>query len=71
MENACPSMSQLPAFHQAGRQVLDKINQVRDEFGITVILAEQDVRRALKLGDSLLANGKGALRKAARITGIP
>ena len=51
--------------------VLDKINQVRDEFGITVILAEQDVRRALKLGDSLLANGKGALRKAARITGTP
>ena len=34
--------------------------QVRDDFGITVVLVEQNVKRALKLGDYvyLLANGK-------------
>ena len=41
-------------------EVLSKIRQMRDEFGISVILVEQNVRRALRLGDSvyLLANGK-------------
>lgn len=41
-------------------EVLDKIKQIRDEFGITAILVEQNVRRALKMGDYvyLLANGK-------------
>jgi len=41
-------------------EVLLKIKQMRDEFGITVILVEQNVRRALNLGDTvyLLANGK-------------
>jgi branched-chain amino acid transport system ATP-binding protein len=42
-------------------EVLTKIKQMRDEFGITIILVEQNVKRALKLGDYayLLANGKG------------
>ena len=42
-------------------EVLEKIKQMRDEFGITIILVEQNVKRALKLGDYayLLANGKG------------
>jgi len=33
---------------------------MRDEFGITIILVEQNVKRALNLGDFvyLLANGK-------------
>ena len=33
---------------------------MQDEFGITIILVEQNVKRALKLGDYvyLLANGK-------------
>ena len=41
-------------------EVLAKITQLRDEFGITVILVEQNVRRALKVCDYayLLANGK-------------
>ena len=41
-------------------EVLAKIRQMRDEFGISVILVEQNVKRALKIGDSayLLANGK-------------
>lgn len=41
-------------------EVMEKIKQVRDEFGITVILVEQNVRRALKMGDYvyLLAGGK-------------
>ena len=41
-------------------QVLSKIKQMRDDFGITVVLVEQNVKRALKLGDYvyLLANGK-------------
>jgi len=41
-------------------EVLSKIKQMRDEFGITIILVEQNVKRALKLGDYvyLLANGK-------------
>jgi branched-chain amino acid transport system ATP-binding protein len=41
-------------------EVLSKIKQVRDEFGITIILVEQNVKRALKIGDYvyLLANGK-------------
>ena len=52
-------------------EVLDKINRVRDEFGITVILVEQDVKRALKLGD-FAGRRQGRLqRKAARITGTP
>ncbi len=45
-------------------EVLSKIKQMRDEFGITVILVEQNVKRALKLGDYvyLLANGKGVFK---------
>ncbi len=41
-------------------EVLSKIKQMRDEFGITVILVEQNVKRTLNLGDFvyLLANGK-------------
>jgi len=41
-------------------EVLSKIKEIRDDFGITVILVEQNVKRALKLGDYvyLLANGK-------------
>jgi len=41
-------------------EVLNKIDHMRNEFGITVILVEQNVKRALKLGDFvyLLANGK-------------
>ena len=41
-------------------EVLAKIKQMRDKFGITIILVEQNVKRALKLGDFvyLLANGK-------------
>ena len=41
-------------------EVLSKIDHVRKEFGITIILVEQNVKRALKLGDMayLLANGK-------------
>ncbi len=41
-------------------EVLSKIKQIRDEFGITVILVEQNVKRALNLGDFvyLFANGK-------------
>ena len=41
-------------------EVLAKIRQMKDEFGISVILVEQNVRRALKIGDAiyLLANGK-------------
>jgi len=45
-------------------QVLSKIKQMRDDFGITIILVEQNVKRALKLGDYvyLLANGKGVFK---------
>ncbi|TMR63266.1 ATP-binding cassette domain-containing protein, partial [Streptococcus pseudopneumoniae] len=41
-------------------EVLSKIDHVRKEFGITVILVEQNVKRALELGDFvyLFANGK-------------
>ena len=41
-------------------EVLQKIVQMRDDFGMTVILVEQDVRRALKVGDLvyLFAGGK-------------
>jgi len=41
-------------------EVLSKIKQMRDDFGITIVLVEQNVKRALKLGDYvyLLANGK-------------
>ena len=41
-------------------EVLSKIIQIRDEFGITVILVEQNVKRALKMCDYvyLLANGQ-------------
>lgn len=41
-------------------EVLSKIKQIRDDYGITVILVEQNVKRALKMGDYvyLLANGK-------------
>jgi len=45
-------------------EVLSKIKQIRDDFGITVILVEQNVKRALKMGDYvyLLANGKGVFK---------
>jgi len=45
-------------------EVLTKIKQMRDDFGITIILVEQNVKRALKLGDYvyLLANGKGVFK---------
>ncbi len=40
--------------------VLSKIRQMRDDFGITIIMVEQNVKRALKMCDRayLLANGK-------------
>ena len=42
-------------------EVLNKIQQLRDDFGITIILVEQNVKRALRIGDKvyLYANGKG------------
>jgi len=45
-------------------EVLSKIKQMRDDFGITVILVEQNVKRALKMSDYvyLLANGKGVFK---------
>lgn len=45
-------------------EVLDKIKQLRDEFEITIILVEQNVKRALKMGDYvyLYANGKGVFQ---------
>jgi branched-chain amino acid transport system ATP-binding protein len=45
-------------------EVLSKIKQIRDDFGITVILVEQNVKRALKMSDFvyLLANGKGVFK---------
>ncbi len=45
-------------------EVLTIIKHMRDEFGITIILVEQYVKRALKLGDYvyLLANGKGVFK---------
>lgn len=41
-------------------EVLEKIVQMRDDYGITVVLVEQDVRRALRVGDAvnLFANGE-------------
>ena len=41
-------------------EVLMKIKQMRDDLGITIILVEQDVRRALRVGDIvyLFASGK-------------
>ena len=41
-------------------EVLDKIKDLKENFGITIILVEQNVRRALKFGDwvYLLASGK-------------
>ena len=41
-------------------EVIEKIIHMRDHLGITVILVEQDVRRALKVGDFvyLFASGK-------------
>lgn len=43
-------------------EVLNKVVQMRDLFGITIILVEQNVKRALTLGNSvtILANGKVA-----------
>ena len=45
-------------------EVLSKIKQIRDDYGITVILVEQNVKRALKMSDYvyLLANGKGVFK---------
>ena len=41
-------------------EVLDKIKLVRREYGITIVLVEQNIRQALAIGDKvyLLANGK-------------
>ena len=41
-------------------EVLTKIIQIRKDYGITVIMVEQNIRRALKMSDYvyLLANGK-------------
>lgn len=41
-------------------EVIEKIIYMRDELGITIILVEQDVRRALRIGDLvyLFASGK-------------
>ncbi len=41
-------------------EVLTKIIQIREDYGITVIMVEQNIRRALKMSDYvyLLANGK-------------
>lgn len=41
-------------------EVLENIVKMRDDFGVTIILVEQDVRRALKVGDVvyLFASGK-------------
>ena len=41
-------------------EVLEKIKQLRDELGITIILVEQNARRALELGDKayLLVSGR-------------
>ena len=40
-------------------EVLDKIASMRNEFGISIVLVEQNVRRALKIGDAavVMANG--------------
>lgn len=40
--------------------VLDKLLEIRDAYKITIILVEQNIRQALKVGDTvyLLANGK-------------
>ncbi len=40
-------------------EVLDEIRKMREEFGITIVLVEQNVRRALEVGDAVtvLANG--------------
>ena len=45
-------------------EVLSKIKQIRDDLGITIILVEQNVKRALTLGDFvyLFANGKRVFR---------
>jgi branched-chain amino acid transport system ATP-binding protein len=45
-------------------EVLAKIKEMRDDFGITVILVEQNVKRALSMGDFvyLFANGKGVFK---------
>ena len=41
-------------------EVMDKIREMKEAFGITVVLVEQNVRRSLGIGDRvyLLANGK-------------
>ena len=43
-------------------EVLDKIVKLRDDYGITLVLAEQNARRALELGDAaiLLVSGRVA-----------
>ena len=41
-------------------EVLDKIVKLRDNYGMTILLAEQNARRALEHGDQaiLLVSGK-------------
>ena len=45
-------------------EVLSKIKQIQNDFGITIILVEQNVKRALRMGDYvyLLANGKNVFK---------
>ena len=55
-------------------EVLSKIKQMRDDFGITVVLVEQNVKRALAIGDFvyLFANGKGMFKgKPAELLSHP
>ncbi len=57
-----------------GDEVLSKIKQIQNDFGITIILVEQNVKRALKIGDYvyLLANGKNVFKgKPEELLGHP
>ncbi len=49
-------------------EVMKKITQMRGEFDATVVLVEQNVRRALQIGDTayIVANGKLAYRGPAK-----
>jgi len=49
-------------------EVLDKIVDLRDNYGMTVVLAEQNARRALELGDQaiLLVSGRVVYRGGSK-----
>jgi len=49
-------------------EVLDKIIDLRDNYGMTVVLAEQNARRALELGDQaiLLVSGRVVYRGGSK-----